>query len=153
MVIILDVELDLAGCFLLSRMPNPPPALLDFDPCHPANFIVDHEAQCVGHVRLVRNLTQAVPFSDGQALFHYCAQLWDKLRVRHVDFEELLRIRLVVHHRVLVNDVDLDAGVLGLAFSIELEPELLDVLWVQIDVPLYDVDVEVRSEIVHVCGN
>ena len=50
-----------------------------------------------------------------------------------------------------VDNVNLKAGVLGLAFTVELQSELFDVLRIKSNIFLYYVDVEVRSEIVHVC--
>ena len=130
-------------------MSHSPFALSDFDPSHPANFVIYHETQCIRHVGLVRNLTETVFVSQSYAFFDNCTKLRDKFWVGNVDLEEFLRVRLVVHHGVLVNDVDLETGILGLTLSVELQSELFDVLNSKLDVRLDNVDVEVRSEIVN----
>ena len=67
-VVVDHVKLDLAGGLPLAVVPHFPFTFLNPDPCHTANFIVNHEPQCVRHVRLIADLAEAVPLAEGQAL-------------------------------------------------------------------------------------
>ena len=67
-----------------------------------------------------------------------------------VDFEELLLFTLVVHDRALLDELNLYNGISGVHSLVELNSELLNLLRCKRDVALYNVDVEVGGEVVHV---
>ena len=119
------------------------------DPCHTANFIVNHEPQSERHVRLITCLAEAISISNRQALLCSSSQLRDELRMADIDLKKLLRYWLMEHDWVLVYNINLYDGVSGLTLPVELESELFDILWTQHDVLLYDVDIEVRCVVVH----
>ena len=57
LVEVLNVKLNLTNCLLIGSGADLPMFALNFNPSHPANFVVDHESQRVRHVALVGNFT------------------------------------------------------------------------------------------------
>ena len=70
--------------------------------------------------------------------------------MRAVAFEELLQILLVVHDWVLFNLFDFNDSISSIHGSVELDSELFDLLSGQSHILLYNVNVKVGREVMHV---
>ena len=55
MCVLIHINLDLTVCHFCFRLAFCPILLLDTNPAHATNFIVDHEALCIRDIRLICN--------------------------------------------------------------------------------------------------
>ena len=156
MVEILDVKLDLAMSLLMVLMANVPMTSIDSDPAHSTKLLVNHESKGVRHVRLVADCAQTVfrrRAKQAQTFLDLYAKPGHEHGVRAVAFEESLLLLLVVHDGILLDDFDLENGIPSGHLTIERKSEAFDVLLSDRHVLLYNVDVEVRREIVHMSAH
>ena len=147
MVVIVDVKLDLAVA--LSPLPRGPVSRVYAHPAHPADFVIDHEAQRVGHGRLIGHRAQAVFTTDRDAFLNDGAQAGHELWVRAVHLQELLLRGLIVHKWVLLDKLYLKDGVSRVHVLVQLDSKFFYLLGRQLAAALYHVDVEVGREVVH----
>lgn len=152
MVVVFDVELNLAGAFLFELVTNAPISRTYSHPAHPAKFIVNHEAKSVRHVWLVSDIAKTVVLTDPHSFLNHWSKSWNELGVRAVHFEEFLLRALVVHDWVFFNELDFKDGVSCMHLLVKVDAELLDLFTIEINF-LDNVDVEIGGEVVHVSAD
>ena len=152
-----DIELDLAHTFFLVFSSYEPVALLDFNPCHSTNFTVNHESQGIKYIRLKSSLRQTLVlvfvarYKFRSPSFNASSEACHILRMRHKNFEKLGLVLLVVHDRVLLNDVNLNNSSRVTSKLVELILKFCNIRWLEFTYAI-DLYVKVSSKVMDVGG-
>lgn len=144
MVVIIHIEFDLARCLPSVEWSHFPVALLNFDPCHATDFIVNHEAQRIQHIRFISYFCYAIMDStldDGPQLSYVLGML-------NIYFEEFLRFVLVVHNRHFFTLFDFENRIGSIYLRTQIQLELLQLLRIEREVAV-DLCVEIGCEVMH----
>jgi hypothetical protein len=138
-------------------LPDLPVALLDLDPSHTTDVIVNHKSQWERYIALVGCFAQKVFSRNLSPFFNQTPELGNILGVTHKDLEETLLLALVVHHATLLHLFDPKNGmalllVVHLYLLAQLDPEILNLKMIKH--PLFDdMRVKVRGEVVNMSSH
>ena len=95
----------------LACVANAPVSRVNSHPAHSSKFVINHEAQCIWHIRFIGHTAETVFVANRHAFLHELAQARHELGMRAVNFEELLFFLLVIHNRELFYNFDLQYGI------------------------------------------
>ena len=159
MIVVVNVELDLASGFLAISGTNLPIFLFYFDPGHPTNLIVNHESKRIQNIWLIsriRQLNKTLGTSAVETSLYLSAESGNVLRMLNVNFEENLRLVLVEHYGHSFANFNLHDCLMGLNLTAKLLLNLDQIGWCELvssinsAFALENMCIEVRGEVVNV---
>lgn len=126
------------------------------DPAHANNLIVYHKPQSVGEIRFIGNTAENMLLLECIAsIFKYPSQLIHLLRKRCVDLEKRPLLRLIVHNRRLLNNLNhFDAFIFSFGPVVKFPLDLLKIIGHELH-PFSWINfyVEIWCEVMHMTTN
>jgi hypothetical protein len=138
-------------------VPDLPVALLDLDPSHATDVIVNHKSQWERDIALVGCFTQKVFSRNLSPFFNQTPELGNILGVTDEDLKKTLLLALIVHHAALLHLFDPKNGmalllVVHLYLLAQLDSKILNLKLIKH--PLFDdMYVKVRDKVVNMSSH